>query len=338
MNKKEFEIFCAKSLAGELGETEREKLEDLISRSDEFKREFEELKKIWELNRKNKAVEIPDPETEWPAVERRIEELENKTVKTSMFGSLLSLIGSPKLKPALSVGFASVILLAGIFFFRGEESKPVWITVATQNKEIKEVALPDGSTAKLNSGSEIKYLKNFDGESREIKLRGEAFFSVVKNGRAFVVSTGNSKTTVLGTKFDVKFREGVTKVIVKEGKVKLQPIKKETGGVVLTKNLAASVTANQRTSAVETVDADFLTGWLRGKPAFRHSPLGEIAGELERRYDVSVVVENDSLKSLTLTGSFESEDIDTTLSMICLALNLNYSKEKSGYTIKANNN
>ncbi|NOX18961.1 MAG: DUF4974 domain-containing protein [Chlorobi bacterium] len=341
MNKKQFEILCAKSLAGEIDERGKETLKRLLAESEKLRDEFEDIKKIWNLNEAGEPAEIPKAKTEWLALERRIETMEKPEKRDSLFDGIFSffqLLTVGKLKPGLSIGFASIILIAGILFFNSETDAPVWITASTQNKEIKEITLPDGSTAKLNSGSEIKFPKDFEGKSREIKLRGEAFFSAVKNGTPFIVITGNSRTTVLGTKFDVRFREGVTKVTVKEGKVKLEPKEASSGGVILTKNLSASILENMKPSAIDTVDADYLTGWLDGKLAFRSSPLKEIVGELERYYDVPVTLSGSGLNSLKLTGTFNNETIDAALSMICMALNLDYSKTENGYLIKAKNN
>ncbi len=43
--------------------------------------------------------------------------------------------------------------------------------------------LPDGSTVWLNAGSSIQYEPGFNGPQREVTLRGEAFFDVVKNAQ-----------------------------------------------------------------------------------------------------------------------------------------------------------
>ncbi len=340
MNKKQFEILSAKSLTGEITEPEKETFNKLLVNSEELRKEFEEIKRIYLLDKTVEPSEVPDAETEWLMLERRIESLENSAQKSSATERMSTFVQnfvSNKWKTGLSFGFAAMALIIAVLFFQTEETNPVWITATAQNKEIREIMLPDGSSVKLNSGSEINYLKNFEGDVREIKLRGEAFFSVAKNGSPFVVITENSRTTVLGTKFDVRFRKGITKVIVKEGTVKLEP--KDRGGeVILTKNLSASILKNHELTQIESVDADYLTGWLNGTLAFRATQLVDIAGELERRYDVPVKITNDSLNSLTLTGAFKNQNLDSTLSMICLALGLEYSKNENGYLLKPKNN
>src|SRR5690606_18082388 len=65
--------------------------------------------------------------------------------------------------------------------------------------------LPDGSKVTLNSNSSISYTEGFTESTREIKLKGEAFFQVTKDpARPFIVHTGNIATTALGTSFNIR--------------------------------------------------------------------------------------------------------------------------------------
>ena len=64
--------------------------------------------------------------------------------------------------------------------------------------------LTDGTKVWLNSETELKYPRTFDGNERVVYLKGEAFFKVSKDKRRpFKVVTENSVTTVLGTEFNV---------------------------------------------------------------------------------------------------------------------------------------
>jgi len=67
-----------------------------------------------------------------------------------------------------------------------------------------QVVLPDGSKVWLNSASSIIYPTAFNGESRVVKLQGEAYFEVTKNRhKPFIVRTNNVDVNVLGTHFNV---------------------------------------------------------------------------------------------------------------------------------------
>ena len=87
--------------------------------------------------------------------------------------------------------------------------------------------LPDGSTADLNSGSRLEWRRSllpWGDPSRTFRLEGEAYLSVVSSSRPFVVETFNARITVLGTRFNVRAREGIeptTEVVLEEGRVQV---------------------------------------------------------------------------------------------------------------------
>ena len=70
--------------------------------------------------------------------------------------------------------------------------------------EQKQVTLPDGTTAYLNSGTLLVYPQKFTGDLRSVYLIGEANFDVKKDKQhPFIVKTNHLKVKVLGTKFNV---------------------------------------------------------------------------------------------------------------------------------------
>ncbi|MGV6943496.1 FecR family protein [Sphingobacterium kyonggiense] len=65
--------------------------------------------------------------------------------------------------------------------------------------------LPDGSTVQLNSGSSLKLKSDFNRQSREVNLSGEAYFDIAHNkNKPFKVQTKDYQIQVLGTQFNVK--------------------------------------------------------------------------------------------------------------------------------------
>ena len=71
-----------------------------------------------------------------------------------------------------------------------------------------DLTLEDGTKVKMNSGAVLSYPAMFSKDSREVNLRGEAFFEVSHNSaRPFTVHTFASDIRVLGTKFNVNADE-----------------------------------------------------------------------------------------------------------------------------------
>jgi transmembrane sensor len=339
MDIKQFQTLCAKQLTGNLSEGEKVIFDKLLSRSSDYKNEFEKIKLIWEQSAPNKNSSMPDADTEWKLLYDRLElDKIQRVHKESIFDKIYFYFQSAfALKQRLAIGssFAIILLVISLFILNNINTDPRYKLIATGNKEIKEVQLPDGSTVKLNNGSSIQFLENFNADEREVKLEGEAFFSVTKNSHPFVVVTNNAKITVLGTKFDVCVRGERTNVVVKEGKVKFVQKEHNDAGVYLLKGQASSITKNFAPNLPEEVNSDYLLGWINGKLVFNEAPLNEIVEELERFYDIPISVENNNLYSSTLTGSFKNHDVDSVLTMICLTLNLDFEKQQGSYLIKA---
>ena len=101
--------------------------------------------------------------------------------------------------------------------------KPVAVgsRIETKANQRRRVALPDGSVAYLNRGSELRVIS-----ARGVSLaRGEVFVEVARprpGGRErFVLATPDRRITALGTKFAVRTDAGRTDVLVTQGKVRV---------------------------------------------------------------------------------------------------------------------
>ncbi len=338
MNKKIKSYYfnlCIKSITGNINEVEDELLKEWLNKSSANRAEFDKFKKIWDQSLIYERAEIPDGENEWNDLYKTLNVPAKGSEKFRIITYWRNSVLGRKLKPVFAAAALVLLLAAVLFVFNKYENNKVIKIVSTVSKENKQILLPDSSSVILNSESTLIYPETFPGNIREVKLKGEAFFSVVKKKIPFVVLTPNAKTTVLGTQFDVWSRNGETKVIVKEGIVKVCPKEESNKSVRLTKNQASSVVGNQKPTVSENIDTGFLLGWLHGNLEFDKTPLYAITGELEKYYNVPVTIHGENLKNYTLTGSFKNMSIDSVLSMICLALDIKYVKQNGKYFIKS---
>src|SRR5699024_7623257 len=105
------------------------------------------------------------------------------------------------------------------------------------NGQTKIVSLNDGTTVTLNSNSTLTYYGWFGFLGRAVSLTGESFFDVDHPGTRFRVKAGRARITVMGTKFDVRYRptnkNNKTTICMKEGQVKLSPIDHKKQAVIL---------------------------------------------------------------------------------------------------------
>jgi transmembrane sensor len=146
-----------------------------------------------------------------------------------------------------------------------------------------ELWLPDGTHLKLNADSWVKYPSAFTGKDRQIELGGEGFFDVAASAdKPFVVHTGKTDITVLGTQFDVNAytdQDGTT-VTLARGELKIQ-------NTVLRPGEQARIGPLGEMKVLNT-DLQPALAWTRGEFLFRDAPLDVIMQQLSRWYNVSI--------------------------------------------------
>lgn len=333
MSISQFRELCIKELTGNISESELNEFHYLKDESPELKKEYENLKKIW-IESKPEDFNLPDLNNEWVLLNNRLKVYENDSAGRETLpeksGRFITFF-SPGVK--IAAAFIVLIAIAAVFIFKVTSGTPEIVTQFSENKSIN-INLPDGSSVTLNKNSSVKFPEEFQNNKREILLKGEAFFSVVKNEKPFIVITGNAKTTVLGTKFNVWTNAEKTEVFVKEGKVNVTGNNK---GVTLTENEISRIVRNNVPSNPEKVEADFVLDWLEGKMIFRKTPLNKVIEKLEKYYnqEISLQTGDDENLSKSLTGKFENKNLDSVLTMVCLAMDLDYEKKNNLYIIKS---
>lgn len=136
-------------------------------------------------------------------------------------------ISRRKLLRRWSVAAAIAFLVGlGTWWLNPMQEQRAWITHRTDFGEWKKLTLPDGSLVHMNANSELRLQEGWvPGATREVWLKGEAYFEVAKKVQTnakFQVNTPALKIEVLGTMFNVKSKGENTKVYLEEGKIKLK--------------------------------------------------------------------------------------------------------------------
>ena len=336
MKKKKFFKLCVRALTGQISLKEREILNAWLQQSPENRDYFDRLEKTWSDQKFPTLPFEPDLDKAWLEFEQALKGASNKRrsfpVLVNIGDTLEGWFGF-NYRGALITGLALCVLVFTTLFFKTELFRTRYHSVITRNNQTVRLTLIDGSQVRLNNGSSIRYLKKFPDSHREIMLAGEAFFEVSQEERPFSVVTKYAKTTVLGTEFNVWARGEKTRVIVKEGRVRLGSLMADSSHIELTKGQMSQIIGQQPPESPGWVDADYLLGWLSGQLVFRIAPLEEITAELERKYDVSVVLGNSALADMTLTAEFADGSIEEILTSICLTLNIRYTVDSGQYIL-----
>ncbi|MBX2842957.1 MAG: FecR domain-containing protein [Flammeovirgaceae bacterium] len=287
-----------------------------------FIRNHEEKKILIDAARKlvllttTKEAEISDSQINniWKGIEAGMGE-ETKVVKIGSRSSIS--------KNWYKFAAAAVILL-GVFFVlnQNEVEYSPKLVKADIGKQF-DFELPDGSTVKLNAGSEISFTKETWNENRIVNLKGEGFFEVEK-GSKFSVITNLGTVEVLGTSFNVFAREGKMEVDCFTGKVKVSTPDK-VNSKLLTPGLGVKVAEKQISETYKFEEEEKAT-WRAGEFNYDDKPLQEVFSELERQYNLKVEINTD-ISDKKYTGVFTNDDLGVALEMICFPMELNYNVE-----------
>ena len=210
----------------------------------------------------------------------------------------------PRLAGALTL--ASIAAVGG-GYLAIQQFTPAY---GTQDIEQKVVRLEDGSRVHLNVDSRVRVAFR-EGERRLTLTRGEAFFDVAHDaGRPFIVEVGGAQVRALGTKFDVRRRNGDVQVTLLQGSVRVSPDAGQGAPVVLRPNEQALL---RRGAVIRTaaIDATRTTSWTTGRLVFRDTPLAAAIAEVNRYSDRKVELSGPGLDARPVSGFFDVGDAES---------------------------
>lgn len=176
--------------------------------------------------------------------------------------------------------------------------QPVYNKIETPRGGEYKLTLSDGTQVHLNAMSVLRYPVQFDGNTREVELTGEAFFEVTRSNHPFIVKTKGMQVQVLGTVFNVSaYPENLfTQTTLLSGAVKVHT--SQGNSVELKPSQQAELDNRSAQLTVRTVDPFMYTSWAKGKIYFKDERLEDILTSLARWYDVDIAYEKESLKNL----------------------------------------
>jgi transmembrane sensor len=276
---------------------------------------------------------------DWKKLSQKIEVYEQE--KTSLSKEHSIKLRSNKLHSRrMSFWVAAVVLglLATMYILLLKPTQSLQKTVQTKFAQIRKVVLPDQSVVTLNANSSITYQSNWEkGKTREIWLKGEAFFSVKKTAdkQKFIVHTDDLEIEVLGTEFNVNTRRQTTRVVLNSGKVQVKSVKDAHQPQMVMKP-EEMVTFHQTNQSLEkqTIDTEVYTSWRNGQWVFKLTPLSEIAQILEDNYNYQVSITDTSLNQRKFIGTFPSNNLDILLETLSATLKVEKSDNKIIFSLK----
>jgi transmembrane sensor len=182
----------------------------------------------------------------------------------------------------------------------------------TQVGERRDVRLDDGSVISLNTGSVIEVA--YTSARRDVRLlRGQALFQVAHDARwPFVVSAGDRAVTAVGTAFDIRLQGDAVSVVLIEGKVRVDPLRRQglqrligaLGGDDLIAGQQLVSTQGVPGVVVNSADVPRVTSWRNGQVIFRDDTLAAAIAELNRYSERPILATDPRVAGLKVSGVF----------------------------------
>ena len=187
---------------------------------------------------------------------------------------------------------------------------PAFHELTIPRKTSYQLLLPDGSRVWLNAASSIRYPSSFQGKTREVIVTGESYFEIAKDtARPFIVMVNGIRVQATGTAFNIKAypEEPYLGITLTEGSVKVSTADKSRA-LHVSEQLQIR---NAQNWSIKKVDTDDVTAWTNNKLQLSDMSIDELKHNLERWYDITVIVQDKIEKHLN--GTFPRDIPLTTL-------------------------
>jgi len=336
LSSAEMQQYFIKWQDGRLSAAEQKRLENWLASSPANQTEWERLAAIWNLA----ATPIPAGDTPtgvlWEDLAAQLDARLHATPRpqpsfirkrAEKFAAWFRPI------PKWALAGAAILLIGVLLQFNSMRSRVEWVTLDVSFGQRATILLPDSSIVEINAGSMLKYPKKFDPKAREVELAGEAFFQVQRNGAPFKVETAHATMQVLGTAFNIRTWNHVTRVFVQSGKVAVQAKKTSPVNRV---ELNAGEMAHCDTVAILLPTVEYpeeVLAWREGRLIFRRRILSEVLQELARHFAMQIEADASLLRH-TITADFSQESFSQAIAALAASIDARYEKMDDVYRLQ----
>jgi ferric-dicitrate binding protein FerR (iron transport regulator) len=166
------------------------------------------------------------------------------------------------------------------------EIQTVYNTIQTPVGGKFQLNLADGSKVWLNSASSLRFPVFFTGDTREVELKGEAYFEVSKNeDKKFSVRSGNQTVEVLGTHFNINAysdEPSITTTLI-EGAVRVIELNSKKSQILK----PGEQSKVDRDIRIQRKDTQAEVAWKDGYFYFENASIETVMRQLSRWYGIT---------------------------------------------------
>jgi len=286
---------------------------DWCNESEENKREFIHLKKVWIISdRKNDEYISSSAPNIWNNI---LESISRETPKTYTKRSVIYYA-------AISAAAAIILIFCLNIFINNNTwgGNVEYADFYMPRGERGQLFLPDGTKVWLNSDSKLTFGNDFNSENRTVILDGEAYFDVAKSDKhKFIVKTTSVDVKVHGTAFNVTAyaQTGVVDVSLQRGSVSVYKSGSDTELASLVPNQRISINKTSYLADIKSFTDDSDISWTFEELIFEHAPLKEVFSKMGNWYGVNIAVASSPLhQDLKYRFKIKSESLIEILELI----------------------
>lgn len=329
-------------ISGNYTEEDEEYVKKWIEKDPANRKELKRIKRVWETSGDLKLEYNVDQV--WGKLSKKLQE-EVESERFSNIGQKPTKKNSSKLNGIILRVAAVLMIIAGTYGFyqltyhetqsNSAEKAHVYHTLISNEGEQVHFRFNDDSKVVLNGNSEIRYRSDFGNGTRNLHLKGEAYFEVNHDHPIpFIVYAGNMRVRDIGTKFNINaYAEGdFHEITVSEGEIEVTTTDQNSNIDSANAAQPVRITQGQKVEVSQTIGKMIISkanlhaslGWLNKRLIFDEEPFGRIVNRLERYYDIRIEVLDKELLSQKVTASFENERMENVLKVLSLSLKAKY--------------
>lgn len=319
--------FLLKCIQEKASTEEMTRLKKWLEADTEHIRFYAELKNLWVASELKSSG---TKDTDLPYIQKIIAITTTKPVVKQKNRKILY-------KTLVSIAAVGLLLLSvgGIQFLLKKTNAPDQIEVYVPRGERSEVTLCDGTKIFINSNTTLTYSRQFGSQTREVILKGEAYFQVAHNKAIpFIVRTSHFSVRVLGTEFNVKAYEEDNQVAaaLDKGSIELTPAATKRP-LLLKPGEEFMLQKNDGQTVIKHIDNQ--KNWLNNFIVVECLDINEFCKMLERNFNVSIDIDPAIDHQFEYNGRFKREkDIEEILDIMTKASPIKYIRKGDQITIQ----
>ena len=320
-----------KYLSGEITREENMILDQWMGSSAENRKLFEDLRKTWVLVEQEKLDSGLALDTEWDDFKERIREVRSSKFEVRSWQSDDNMgeysggrkdqgnnSKTPSIQWVLRIAAVFLLIAVPTFFLYRYFSNPE-LKMITADNQVVDTSLPDGTTVSLNKGTTLEFTENFKGKKREVKLSGEAYFSVKHDARRkFVIVIGDVRIEDIGTSFYVNTNksDGQMEVVLTEGQASVYFNDQPEEQVIINPGERVDVTIAGNTILKTINEDENYMAWKTRKFVFANCTLPEVIALLNKVYQSDIRLSGKNLNNCRLSATFDNQSLESVLHVI----------------------